>query len=104
MKLRDTIRSKTRRTNGNSLECVILDLNRSLRGWFGYFKHSCRQSLRQIDMWIRGRLRTLIRKRAKKAGLAKGEDQKRYRNAFFEELGLFNLTAAHGLEGQSSRG
>ncbi|MFM8932867.1 MAG: group II intron reverse transcriptase/maturase [Gemmataceae bacterium] len=104
MKLRDTIRSKTRRTNGNSLECVILDLNRSLRGWFGYFKHSCRQSLRQIDMWIRGRLRTLLRKRSKRSGFACGEDQKRYRNAFFEELGLFNLTAAHGLEGQSPRG
>lgn len=104
MKLRDTIRAKTKRTNGNSLECVILDLNRSLRGWFGYFKHSCRQSLRQIDMWIRGRLRTLMRKRAKRAGLAKGDDQKRYRNALFEELGLFNLTMAHALEGQSSRG
>ena len=104
MKLRDTIRAKTKRTNGNSMEYIILDLNRRLRGWFGYFKHSCRQSLRQIDMWIRGRLRTLMRKRVNRSGIAKGEDKKRYQNAFFDDLGLFNLTKAHGLEGQSPRG
>ena len=39
-KLKDTIRSKTRRTAGRSLAQVIADVNPILRGWFGYFKHS----------------------------------------------------------------
>ena len=39
-KFRDTIRSKTRRTHGHSLKVVIEDLNRTLKGWFEYFKHS----------------------------------------------------------------
>ncbi len=55
-------------------------------------------------MWIRGRLRTLMRKRVNRSGIAKGEDKKRYQNAFFDDLGLFNLTMAHGLEGQSPQG
>jgi RNA-directed DNA polymerase len=38
-KLKETIRVKTRRTRGQSLKVVVDDLNRSLRGWFGYFKH-----------------------------------------------------------------
>ena len=32
--------SKTRRTNGHSLQAIIEDVNRTLRGWFEYFKHS----------------------------------------------------------------
>ena len=39
-KLKETIRNKTRRTRGQSLKVVIADLNRTLRGWFGYFKHA----------------------------------------------------------------
>ena len=39
-KLKDSIRAKTRRTRGDSLRCVIADLNPMLRGWFGYFKHA----------------------------------------------------------------
>ena len=104
MKLKDTIRSKTGRTNGSSLEYIILNINRTLRGWYGYFKHSCRQTFRQIDTWVRGRLRTLMRKRTKRSGLAKGEDHIRYRISLFEDLRLFNLTTAHDLEGQSTRG
>jgi hypothetical protein len=37
-KLKDTIQERTRRTRGDSLDVVIADLNRVLRGWFGYFK------------------------------------------------------------------
>jgi len=104
MKLKDTIRSKTGRTNGSSLEYIILNINRTLRGWYGYFKHSCRQTFRQIDTWVRGRLRTLMRKRTKRSGLAKGEDHIRYQISLFEDLRLFNLTTAHDLEGQATRG
>ena len=41
-KFKDTLRSKTRRTNGQSLQVIIADVNRTLRGWFEYFKHSHR--------------------------------------------------------------
>jgi RNA-directed DNA polymerase len=39
-KLKDTIRSKTRRTRGESLPRIIADVNQTLVGWFGYFRHS----------------------------------------------------------------
>ena len=45
-----------------------------------------------------------MRKRIQQSGIATGEDKKRYQNGFFDELGLFNLTIAHGLEDQSPRG
>ena len=41
-KFKDTIRAQTRRHNGQSLQAVVTDLNRTLRGWFEYFKHSHR--------------------------------------------------------------
>ena len=37
-KLKDSIRAKTRRTRGVSLERVIAALDPVLRGWFGTFK------------------------------------------------------------------
>ena len=36
-KLHDALRAKTRRTNGQSLAAIITNLNRTLRGWYGYF-------------------------------------------------------------------
>ena len=37
MKLKDTIRAKTKRTSGKYLRAIIQSLNPTLRGWFGYF-------------------------------------------------------------------
>ncbi|RMG69376.1 MAG: group II intron reverse transcriptase/maturase, partial [Bacteroidetes bacterium] len=51
-KLRDTVRAKTRRCNGHSLEFIIADVNRTLRGWFGYFKHCNRWTFPAIDGWV----------------------------------------------------
>ncbi len=39
-KLKDKIRGLTKRTNGLSLATIISDVDRTLVGWFGYFKHS----------------------------------------------------------------
>ena len=41
-KLKETIRSLTRRNNGHSLAQIIERVNRALRGWYEYFKHSQR--------------------------------------------------------------
>jgi RNA-directed DNA polymerase len=102
-KFRDTIRAKTRRTNGQSLKVITEDLNRTLQGWFGYFKHSYQTTFSNEDSWIRGRLRSLLRKRRGRKGRARGDDHHRWPNRFFTELGLFSLSAAHARVCQSLR-
>jgi len=102
-RLKHTVRAKTRRTRGDSLAMVITDLNRTLRGWFEYFKHSHRCGLARIDGWIRRRLRRLLRKQQGRRGIARtcGADQSRWQNAFFESRGLFSLPAAHAIARRS---
>jgi len=104
-KFRDTIRAKTRRTSGHSMPHIIADVNRTLRGWFEYFKHSHRPTFRMEDGWIRRRLRSILRQRSRRKGSAKanGADQTRWPNAYFAGLGLYSLQAAHAVVCQSSR-
>jgi RNA-directed DNA polymerase len=101
-KLRDSIRGKTRRTNGQSLKMMIGAINRTLQGWFHYFQHSSRQALRDVDSWIRMRLRSMLRKRQGRRGRGRGADHNRWPNAFFADQGLFSLQTAHELVCQSS--
>ncbi len=101
-KLKDTLRQKTKRTNGHSLDFIIADVNRTLKGWFEYFKHSHKWTFNRIDSWLRMRLRSILRKRAGRKGRGRGWDHHRWKNAFFAEHGLFNLTAAHALACQAS--
>ena len=68
-KLKETIREKTGRSRGVSLLDVVGDLNRSLRGWFGYFKHAHPFIFVVLDGFIRRRLRALLRKQQKRPGL-----------------------------------
>lgn len=100
-KLRETIRAKTRRTDGRSLPIIIASVNLTLRGWFGYFKHSHKTVFPSVDGWVRGRLRSLLRKRHKQKGKAKGRDHQRWPNAYFTELGFYALTEALARERQS---
>jgi RNA-directed DNA polymerase len=103
-KFRDTVRAQTRRTSGRSLAALIVDLNRTLRGWFGYFKHSHKTTFRPLDAWVRMRLRSILRRRSGRKGRGRGADHQRWPNAFFAEQGLFSLATAHADAGQSSRG
>jgi len=104
-KFRDTIRAKTKRTSGHSMTQIIADVNRTLRGWFEYFKHSLRPTFRMEDGFVRRRLRSILRKRSHRRGSAKanGADQTRWTEAFFAALGLFSLQHAHVAACQSSR-
>jgi RNA-directed DNA polymerase len=103
-KLRDTIRQKTPRTSGKSLQYVIGDVNRSLRGWFAYFQHSSyRTVFADVDGWTRMRLRSILRKRAKRQGRGRGRDHNRWPNRYFAEQGLFSLVTAAASVVQSSR-
>ena len=102
-KFRDVVRAKTKRTRGDSLPCIVTDLNRTLRGWFEYFKHSHRTVFRSVDGWVRRRLRSLLRKRKHRRGISRGADHQRWPIAFFAESGLFSLETAHAAALQSSR-
>jgi RNA-directed DNA polymerase len=103
-KLKDTIRAKTHRTDGRALRCIIADVNRTLRGWYGYFKHSYYTTFRSVDRWIRGRLRSILRKRSGRRGRGRGRDHQRWPNAYFAARGYFCLEAAHVAASQSPRG
>lgn len=102
-KYKDTIRAKTRRNQGQSLAAIIVDLNRSLRGWFEYFKHSHRTTFLPLDKWLRMRLRSVLRRRLGRRGRGRAYDHQRWPNAFFAQHGLFSLAAAHAVARQSSR-
>jgi RNA-directed DNA polymerase len=103
-KLQDAIRRKTKRKNGHSLACIIADVNRTLVGWFGYFKHSGRPTFVGVDGWVRMRLRSILRKRAGRQGRGRGRDHQRWPNAFFVGQGYFSLEAAFATACQSPRG
>lgn len=94
-KFKDTIRAKTRWTNGDSLARIIATVNQTLRGWFESFKHSHRYTFPRLDSWVRGRLRTLLRQRMGLTGPSRGADHHRWPNAFFAGYGLFSLVQAH---------
>lgn len=101
-KLKDTIREKTKRTSGHSLRFIVKNVNRTLQGWFAYFQHSNhRHVLRDLDGWIRGRLRSILRRRAHRRGRGRGADHWRWPNSYFTEHGYFSLVAAHRLVRQS---
>lgn len=102
-RLKDKVREQTPRTSGVSLEATITRLNRTLRGWFGYFKHSHRTTFPAIDGYIRDRLRAILRKRAGRRGRAGRADRQRWPNHYFNERGLFSLLQAHVSACQSPR-
>jgi RNA-directed DNA polymerase len=102
-RLRETIRSKTWRTDGRSLRVIIMDVNRTLRGWFEYFKHSSRNAFAGLDGWIRMRMRSILRKRRKGRGRGRGRDHQRWPNAFFAAQELMSMHAAHVRARQSAR-
>jgi RNA-directed DNA polymerase len=101
-KLKKTIRAKTGRSNGNSMECIIANVNGALRGWFEYFKHSNGRTFPRLDQWIRRRLRSILRRRLKRKGISGGYDHYRWPNRFFRAAGLFSLEDAHRALLQSS--
>jgi RNA-directed DNA polymerase len=104
-KFRDTIRAKTKRSSGRSMSQTIADVNRTLRGWFEYFKHSHHKTFRTEDGFVRRRLRSILRRQTHRKGSARayGADQTRWPIAYFDALGLFNLQHAHLAACQSSR-
>jgi RNA-directed DNA polymerase len=89
-KLKETIRAKTPRSRPGKLESIITDINKTMRGWGQYFRHSSYE-LEDINSWVRQRLRAILRRRSKRAGRPTVWDQKRWPNAFFVKAGLHIL-------------
>ena len=93
-KFREKIREKTRRLDPRPMREIVTEVNRTLRGWFEYFRHSVRNVFAKEDPFVRQRLRTIQRKRHKLQGRARGRDHQRWPNAYFAELGLISLALA----------
>ena len=63
-RVKHRIKQITRRSRGVSLDQVIGELNRYLKGWLGYFRLiETPSTLRDLDSWIRRRLRCFMMKR-----------------------------------------
>ncbi len=100
--MQDRIRMRTKRTRGDSLAKIIVDLNPTLRGWFNYFKHAHPNTFKWMDSFVRRRLRAVLRKQEKRPGRGLcREDHKRWPNNFFAAQGLFTMTTAWMLASQS---
>jgi len=94
VRFKTRIRALTRRTRGVSLERVIGDLRRYLRGWMAYFRFCETPSvLKELDSWIRRRLRCFIWK------------QWRTSRRRFHSLRALNVSREHALRAvRSQRG
>jgi RNA-directed DNA polymerase len=102
-KFKDAIRTKTKRTNGTSLKKITGNANRTLKGWFAYFNCSNGGTYRELDGWVRMRLRSILRERLGRKGRGRGNDHQRWPNAYFAEQGLFSLVTAFETVCQSSK-
>ena len=52
LKLRQRIREKTSRLRSGPMEVIIGALNQTLKGWYGYFRHSLPSSLEAVDGYV----------------------------------------------------
>jgi RNA-directed DNA polymerase len=102
-KIRQSLKVRTKRTSGKSLERIISDINPVLRGWYEYFKHGLYTALRDLDKWVRARLRSILRKRKGGQGRSRGSDHQRWPNEYFAKLGLFSMLKAQALFRQSAK-
>lgn len=93
VRFKEVLRAQTLRTHGQSLPRIIEQLNRRLRGWARYFADGNGNLYTVLDQWLRMRLRSILRKRARRKGRGRGLDHQRYPNAYFAELGLISLNA-----------
>jgi RNA-directed DNA polymerase len=100
-KLKASLKPLTKRTNGHSLEAIAKFIRPKLVGFYGYFKNASADALEDIDGWVRGRLRGILRKRAGLRGRGRGKDQQKWPNHYFTKLGLYSLVTAQAEDKKS---
>jgi len=121
-RFKEKVRSITKRNRGVKFEQIVSELTPVLRGWLNYFHHArCKSLLRNLDFWIRRKLRCYRLKQCKRAITlqrfleSKGVDSwqswilalsgkghwrksgcpqahQALNNSWFEAVGLYNLT------------
>ena len=84
------------------MSVIIEDVNKTLRGWFEYYKHSNKYTFKDVDGWVRMRMRSILRKRIHLKGRGRGADHQRWPNKFFADLGLFSILTAWEEASQSA--
>jgi RNA-directed DNA polymerase len=60
MKLKERVRTMTPRMAGRSLKEIVAEVNRTLRGGYGYFQHSKPNPFQNVDGYMRRRLRSRL--------------------------------------------
>jgi RNA-directed DNA polymerase len=103
-KLRDNLRKKLRRGRSGGIADIIIEINPILKGWFGYFKFSVPNAMRDTDKWVRERIRQIVRRRHKRRGIVKGRERIEYPNRWFETQGFYSLEKAQAKWIQSQTG
>jgi RNA-directed DNA polymerase len=99
-KMKARITELTSRTRPDSIETIAMKLNRTLRGWFTYFRH-CRWTIyKDLDAKTRSRLRRLLLKRHR-LNPKRLPRNHRWPNAYFAAAGLYSLHEAHSRFAQS---
>lgn len=101
-KLKDKVRQLSRRTRGHSLLQIIAELRKSLLGWKAYFDVTeVLSPLRDLDKWIRRRLRCYIWKQWGRSGYRqlrrKGVDRQLAWNTAKSAHGPWRLSASPAL-------
>jgi RNA-directed DNA polymerase len=67
-RLKDKVRVITQRNRGIKFEQLIVELSQVLRGWLNYFQYArCHKQLKNLDGWIRRKLRCYRIKQCKRA-------------------------------------
>jgi len=93
-KFADRIHELTPRKSGESLEVIIQRINRTIQGWFNYFRHCHWSIFREHDGMIRRRLRRILLKRHRR-NPKRLSRTRRWPNAYFTKHGFHSLIAAH---------
>jgi hypothetical protein len=89
--IRGKIRAATDRANvGKSLETVVKDLNRTLKGWGNHFRYgNSARKFAIIDSYVHQRLARLMSRKHGHSGI---NWTRRYNGAWFKRLGVHRLS------------
>jgi RNA-directed DNA polymerase len=73
VRIKEKVRAITKRNRGRSLEQIVNELNRLIRGWVHYFRYAqAKQTMLRLDEWLRRKLRCYRLKQCKRAvGIAR---------------------------------
>jgi len=95
LNIRGKIRERTPRLSGRSLGSTIQKLNPVLRGWFRYFRDSPEHVFRNMDGFVRRRLRSMLGKRNGIPTTHPGiKSNILWPNSFFADHGLYSMQDA----------